>query len=194
MKLMPMSDFSHNPCLNRELVLTQIIALKNTRNQDIAARTEDSTSHLRKATIKNNKKENMKKHLIAAAVASVVLVVLAYLAIWSFPRVFPSLAEEYYNAELFRTGSNQEILFFIHPIVLSFLLSWFWFRFKDQFEGPFIWRGIELGIVYGVVAILPAMLINYSIFNVSLSLVLCWLGYGVAQGVIAGIIYAKIDP
>jgi uncharacterized membrane protein len=136
----------------------------------------------------------MKKHLIAAAVASVVLVVGAYVAIWSFPRIFPSLAQEYFHAEMFRSGSRKEILFFIHPVVLSFLLSWFWFRFKNHFKGPFIWRGTELGIVYGVVAIVPAMLINYSIFNVSLWLVLCWLGYCLAQGVVAGIIYAKMDP
>jgi uncharacterized membrane protein len=135
----------------------------------------------------------MKKHLIAAAIASVVLVVVAFLAIWSFPRVFPTLAEEYFE-DKFRSGSSQEILFFVHPVVLSFLLSWFWYRFKEQFEGPFIWRGIELGIVYGIIAIVPAMLITYSVFDVTLPLVLCWIGYGVAQGVIAGVIYAKIDP
>lgn len=135
----------------------------------------------------------MKKHLVAAAISSVILVAFAYIALLLLPVVFPGLAESYYEPT-FRAGSTEEILFFVHPVILSFLLSWFWYRFKGQFDGSFVFRGVELGAVYGLIAIVPAMMINYSVLNITLPLVMAWLAYGILQGIIAGVIFAKIDP
>jgi hypothetical protein len=91
-------------------------------------------------------------------------------------------------------GNYKGILFLLHPFVLSFSLSWFWNRFKDQFNGSVIVRGIEMGLVYGVVAVFPSMWMIFSAFDVSLALVTTWLIHGIIQGSIVGIIYAKIAP
>lgn len=135
----------------------------------------------------------MKKHIVAAVVAAVVLLVFAYLGLQVLVNAFPALAEEYYYPA-FKQGSNNAILYYLHPVVLSFMLAWFWDRFKPQFRGTAVWRGIELGLVYGLIAIVPAMLLNFSALNVSLSLILMWLVYGILQGVIAGIVFAMMDP
>jgi predicted neutral ceramidase superfamily lipid hydrolase len=136
----------------------------------------------------------MKKHLLAAIISSVVLVVLSYAALLLLPLLFPKLAEEYFNPTFRAAGGTQDLLYFLHPVVLSFALAWFWNKFKDQFRGGSFIRGAELGLVYGLIAILPAMIINYSVLNISLPMALVWLVYGVIQGVIAGNIFSRIDP
>ena len=135
----------------------------------------------------------MKKHLKAAIVASIALIVFAYVGLLILIKVFPGLANEYFS-ETFRPGSNNAILYYLHPIILAFMLAWFWDRFKGEFKGNAVLRGIELGVVYGLIAIVPAMLINYSAFDISLTLALTWLAYGITQGVIAGVIFGLMDP
>ena len=56
------------------------------------------------------------------------------------------------------------------------------------------WRGIEMGLVYGLIATLPSMWITFSSLAVSLGLVVTWLLYGVFQAIVVGIIFAKISP
>ena len=51
-----------------------------------------------------------------------------------------------------------------------------------------------MGMVYGLIATLPAMWIIYSSLAVSLTLVLTWLLYGVFQAIVVGMIFAKISP
>lgn len=135
----------------------------------------------------------MKKHIVAAIVASIALVIFSYVGLLILINVFPNLANEYFD-ETFRPGSNNAVLYYLHPIILSFMLAWFWDRFKGEFRGSAIVRGVEMGIVYGLIAIVPSMLLNYSAFNVSFTLILTWLAYGVTQGIIAGIIFGLIDP
>lgn len=135
----------------------------------------------------------MKKFLIKGILAGAVLLVLSYGALYLMVMFFPALAEQYYDP-IFNFDGDKAVLYFMHPFILSFALAWFWRRFKGLFHGPFWWRGIELGLVYGLIATFPAMWIIFSSLAISLGLVISWLLYGVFQAIVVGIIFAKISP
>ncbi len=135
----------------------------------------------------------MQKFLLKGILAGAVLLGFSYAALYLMVSFFPDLAEQYYNP-VFNMDGDKSILYFMHPFILSFALAWFWRRFKSLFHGPFWWRGMELGMVYGLIATLPAMWITYSSMSVSLGLVVTWFIYGVIQAMVVGIIFAKISP
>jgi hypothetical protein len=135
----------------------------------------------------------MKKFLIKGIVAGAVLLVFSYVALYLLVAFFPGLAELYYDP-IFSLEGDKGVMYFLHPFVLSFALAWFWRRFKSLFHGSFWWRGIEMGLVYGLIATLPCMWITFSSLAVSATLVFTWLIYGVVQAMVVGIIYAKISP
>jgi hypothetical protein len=101
--------------------------------------------------------------------------------------------EEYYN-DVFRASSYKtDWLFYAHPFVLSIALKWFWERYKDVFKGTDLLRAIEVGLVYGIVAMLPVLWLTFSAINISFVMVLTWLVYGVIQATIAGFVFSKFD-
>lgn len=137
----------------------------------------------------------MQKILTSGIAAGIVLLIVSYGLLTLTPTLLPALTDEYFNPAVFQTGNDRIILYFLHPFVLSFALAWFWERFKGLFHSSsFIWRGIELGLVYGLVATLPTMWITFSSMNVSMMMILSWLGYGIIQAIVAGIINAKLNP
>ncbi|RTL57399.1 MAG: hypothetical protein EKK37_15255 [Sphingobacteriales bacterium] len=135
----------------------------------------------------------MKKALIASLSAGVILLILSlglsYLAI----SVMPGLMEEYFSP-VFRSSGKVDWMFYVHPFIVSFALKWFWERYKDQFTGPFVLRAIEVALVYGIVAMVPVLWLTFSAIDVSLQMTLTWLGYGVLQAFVAGLIFAKLNP
>lgn len=135
----------------------------------------------------------MKKVILPGVIAGFVLLGLSYVALYLLVNLLPSLAEQYYNP-VFSQEGDKTILYFLHPFVLSFALAWFWERFKGQFEGHWMLRGLELGLVYAIVASLPAMWITFSSLALSFTLVLSWLAYSTAQAAVVGLIYAKMNP
>lgn len=135
----------------------------------------------------------MKKVILPGIIAGFVLLAFSYLALFLLVKFLPSLAEQYYNP-VFSQEGDKTILYFLHPFVLSFALAWFWERFKGQFEGSWLLRGLELGVVYGVVASLPAMWITFSSLALSFQLVGSWFAYSMVQAAVVGVIYAKMNP
>lgn len=135
----------------------------------------------------------MQKFFIKGFAAGAILLVLSYAALWVLVNFFPDMAEQYYNP-IFDMEGDKTYLYFLHPFVLSFALAWFWRRFKSLFHGPFWWRGMEMGLVYGLIATLPSMWITFSSLSVSFGLVMTWLVYGVFQAIVVGIVYAKMSP
>ncbi len=135
----------------------------------------------------------MKKIVIAGLVAGFVLLVLSviglYLTIW----LFPGLATQYFDPA-FDTSSSKVMFYYIHPFVISLALSWFWSRFKGLLTGSFLTRGIEFGIIYTLIATLPMMVLIYSAMNVSSAMVTTWFVLALVQGVIAGLIFEKMNP
>ncbi|MCO6480079.1 MAG: hypothetical protein J5I94_25800 [Phaeodactylibacter sp.] len=135
----------------------------------------------------------MRNILVPGLLSGFVLLGLSYLILYVTINFMPGLVEEYYNP-IFWPGNDRALLFFLHPFILSFALAWFWNRFKEQFKGGKILRGLELGIVYALVATLPSMWITFSAITVSLEMILTWFGYGFLQAVVAGWILAVANP
>jgi hypothetical protein len=135
----------------------------------------------------------MKRFLLKGMLAGVVLALFSYAALFLAVTLFPALAEQYYDP-IFSFDDEKGILYFVHPFILSFALAWFWRRFKTLFHGSFWWRGIEMGLVYALIATLPSMWLTFSSLAVSFEMVLSWFAYGIFQAIVVGIIFAKISP
>lgn len=135
----------------------------------------------------------MKKIITSGLIAGAVLFILGYGSLFLAIRFFPSFFTSYSNP-LFNSDGSRDILFYMHAFVLSMALAWFWERFKGMFKGGFIVRGLEFGFVYAVVSLIPVMWITFSALDITVTMVLSWLVYGFIQAIIAGIIFAKINP
>jgi len=135
----------------------------------------------------------MKKIALSGLVAGIILFIISYGGLYLSVRFFPSLFIEY-NSPLFNSDGSRDLLFFLHPFIISFALSWFWARFKKLFKGVFILRGIEFGLVYAMVALLPVMWITFSSLDITIATVFSWFLYGLMQAMFAGLIFAKINP
>jgi len=135
----------------------------------------------------------MKKIVLSGLVAGAILFVISYSGLWLAVKCFPSLFADY-NNPLFNSDGSRDVLFYAHAFVISFALSWFWHRFKTLFKGNCLLRGLEFGLVYGIIALIPVMWITFSSLDITLTMVFSWLFYGLAQASIAGIIFAKMNP
>ncbi len=135
----------------------------------------------------------MKKILVSGLVAGLVLLCLSVLGLYMTIWFFPGLAVQYFDPA-FDTKSGRIGLYYLHPFIISFALSWFWSRFKGVLTGSFLTRGIEFGLIYVLIALFPFMWLIYSAMNLSLELMATWLVLGLFQGVIAGLIFEKLNP
>ena len=138
-----------------------------------------------------NKKEHMKKIISSGFIASIVLLMFAYLCLLVMPVLLPKVAEEYYNPA-FVNDESRNLLYYVHPVFLAFGLAWFWNRFKSLLKVNALMQGIEMALIYVVIATIPSLLITYSAINVSLLTVGTWLLYGFFQALIAGIIFSRM--
>ena len=135
----------------------------------------------------------MKKIVTSGLIAGIILFIVSYGGLFLAIRFFPQLFVEY-NNPLFNSDGSRDVLFYLHAFIISFALSWFWQRFKSLFKGSFWVRGLEFGLVYSLVALLPVMWITFSSLDISPIMVLSWFVYGFFQAVIAGIVFARINP
>ncbi|MEO6520817.1 MAG: hypothetical protein ABIN91_04005 [Mucilaginibacter sp.] len=135
----------------------------------------------------------MKKIIINGILVGLILFIVSYGGLYITVRFFPQLFVQY-NNPLFKSDGSRDILFYLHAFVISLSLSWFWERFKSLFHGPFLLRGIEFGLVYALVALLPVMWITFSSLDISVTTVASWFIYGLLQAIIAGIAFARINP
>ena len=135
----------------------------------------------------------MKKILTTGLIAGCILFILSYGGLYLGVRYFPGLFVDYDNP-LFNSDGSRDILFYLHAFIISFALSWFWDRFKALFKGTLIIRGLEFGFVYSVTALLPVMWISFSSLDITVIMVISWFLYGLAQAIIAGLVFAKINP
>jgi len=135
----------------------------------------------------------MKKIFISGSITGVVLVIFSLIALYATIWLLPNVALEYYDTA-FRSNGRGNILYYLHPFILSLALAWFWERFKGVFRGNSMMRGIEFGLVYFIVAILPFMWITYSAMSITLAVVLTWCAYGFIQALIAGLMFERLNP
>ena len=135
----------------------------------------------------------MKKVVVTGLIAGLILFILSYGGLFLAIRFFPSLFIEY-NNPLFNSNGSRDVHFYMHAFIISLALSWFWDRFKALFKGPFLLRGVEFGLVYSVVALLPVMWISFSSLDITLTMVASWFVYGLLQAIVAGVVFAKLNP
>ncbi len=135
----------------------------------------------------------MKKIIVAGLAAGVVLLILSILGLYATVWFFPGIATQYFDPA-FDTQQGRVMVYYIHPFVIAMALSWFWARTKGILTGSFLTRGIEFGFMYAVVAIFPMMCLMYSALSVSLAMVSTWFALGMLQGVVAGLIFEKMNP
>lgn len=135
----------------------------------------------------------MKKVITAYIAAVVALLAFSYLALILSIRLLPGIAEQYFDP-IYSSSEKRTILYFVHPFIVALALKYFWQRFRHMFKGSWLLRGTEVGMVYGAIAVLPAMWITFSGIAVSVSIIITWIVYGLIQGIIAGVIYAKLNP
>jgi len=135
----------------------------------------------------------MKKIILTGLAAGVVLLILSILGLYLTIWLFPNLALQYFDPA-FNTQSDRLMIYYIHPFIISLALSWFWSRTKGILTGSFLTRGIEFGVIYTMVAIFPMMWLIYSAMSISLSMVATWLILGSLQGIVAGLIFEKMNP
>lgn len=135
----------------------------------------------------------MKKVLLSGLLAGVLLFIASYGGLYLAIRYLPIIFVDY-NNPLFNSDGSRDILFYTHAFVIAMALSWFWERSKSVFKGNFLLRGLEFGLVYAIVGLLPVMWITFSSMDITLSMVVSWFLYGLCQSVLAGIIFAKSNP
>lgn len=135
----------------------------------------------------------MKKIVIPGLIVGLVLFIISYGGLWIAIRFFPQLFVEY-NNPLFGSDGSRDALFYSHAFIISFALAAFWERFKGLFRGNFLLRGIEFGGIYALVALLPVMWITFSSLDITFVMVASWFVYGLFQALIAGILFARVNP
>jgi len=135
----------------------------------------------------------MKKVIVSVLVSGLVLLLLSMGMFYASIYLFPTITAEYLSV-VFRNSGRADWLYYLHPFILSISLKWFWERYKGIFRGPRLLRAIEVALVYGIVALVPVLWLTYSVIDVSLTMVLTWLLYGLIQAFAAGIIFAKLNP
>ncbi len=135
----------------------------------------------------------MEKIILSGLMAGIVLLIFSILGLYLTIWLFPGVALQYYDPA-FDTGPDKYLLYYVHPFVIALALSWFWDRFKTLLTGSALTRGIEFGVIYALIAILPSLWLTYSAMSVSLAIVSTWLLFGLLQGLIAGLVFAKLNP
>lgn len=137
----------------------------------------------------------MKKIFILGIVAGAVMLVISMVFNFVCGVIYPSLLIEYNNVNFFRPLTESlASLYFLHPFLLGIILAWVWNKTKTVIIGEtVVKKGINFGFVYWIVASIPGMFITYSCFQVSFVMVLSWLFEGLIGGIVAGIIFAKMN-
>jgi hypothetical protein len=136
----------------------------------------------------------MRKAFLPVLMASTLILLVSLLLLYSVIFFFPQMMEEYYNP-VFRSNSfSTDILFYLHPFVLSVSLYWYWDRFKTAFTGSKIGRVFSTSMAYTIMAILPVLWITFSAINISFFMVITWLIYGAVQTFAAIFVFARFNP
>ena len=136
-----------------------------------------------------------KKIVTIGLLAGVVMLITTMVLNWLFGVLFPSLEVEYKNSALFRPWSDPLMSYiFVHPFIVGIILSWVWDKTKGLFkERDIFWRCCQFAVTYWLIT-LPGMFVTYSTFPVSLVMVLSWSLSGLAQVVVAGLVFVKKNP
>lgn len=135
------------------------------------------------------------KIFLQGLLAGVAVFIVSFLVNMGSEQILPSLAQEFKNPNMFRPWSDPLMsLFFVYPFVLGIVLSFIWNKVKKLFTDRSFWkRGAQFGLLYWVAAAIPGMLITYSSFTLSLTMVMVWTIGGLLEALTAGIVLARTN-
>lgn len=136
---------------------------------------------------------NTKKIISSGLTAGLALLLLSVMGLYATIYLFPGVAAQYFDPA-FDVPQGRFMLFYLHPFIISLALAFFWERFKQVLTGSFISRGIEFAVIYVLIATLPMMWLIYSALNISLQMVVTWFILALLQGIVAGLIFEKLNP
>ena len=145
----------------------------------------DNEASIWYARIRRNSKEILRNMMIAGA----AIFVLSYGGLFLAIKIFPNFFVDYINP-VFNSDGSRDVYFFIHPFVLALSLAVFWNRFRKLFGGNRLKIGVEFGMVYSFVALVPILWITYAAMDVEFQMVCTWLIYGLFQSSVAGLFFA----
>ena len=134
----------------------------------------------------------MKRVILFGLLAGLAMLMVSVALGPLFNLIFPSLAAEYNNTNLFRPWSDPVMyLMLVEPFILGIILAWIFSITKGLFKDKNAWkRGIYFGLCYWVITI-PGMVMSYSSFPISLLMVMTWSVSILIQAIVAGLIYAR---
>ncbi|HZX58531.1 MAG TPA: hypothetical protein VFE54_07385 [Mucilaginibacter sp.] len=135
----------------------------------------------------------MKRIFVSGIIAGFTLLIFCIIGLYLASWLFPEMAKRFYSPVL-NANAGRIIIYSVHPMITGLALSWFWSRFKQSLTGSFISRGIEFGLIYALIAIVPVLWLVYSPLNASFTMVAGWFGFWVFQGLVAGLVFEKTNP
>ncbi len=137
--------------------------------------------------------KNFKKVFWPGLGAGVAILVIGMGVSFLMNAIFPSLMAQYENTALYRAWDDPIMsLFFVAPLVIGFVLAAIWDHVKKLFKGTCWCRGFHFGLWFFLLAI-PGMLYTYSSFQVSLGATLSWTFLNLVNGVVGGVVLAKLN-
>lgn len=134
------------------------------------------------------------KNITTILLAGILVLIVSIGLLYGSITFFPVLMDEYYNS-VFRSNSfTTDLLFYVHPFILSAAMFWFWEITKELFTGSLLIRAYKVGVSYGLIAMVPVLWLTFSAIDVSPLMVFTWVAYGVLQAFIACLVFAKRNP
>lgn len=136
----------------------------------------------------------MKKIILPGIVAGIAMFVIGLVFTFLINAIIPSLALEYSNTQIFRPWTDPAMsIFFLYPFVLGVVLSWVWDKTKKLLKGTKTEKAIYFGLSVWLISTVPGMLITYSSFQVSATLIFIWALSGLIDGVISGLVFSRMS-
>ena len=136
----------------------------------------------------------MKKIIGPGIAAGVAMLVIAGLLGFLFAALFPSLKEEYTNANLFRPFSDPLVwLMYVAPVIAGLVLAWIWNAVKDGIKcDTACKKWAYFGLGYWALTI-PGMVISLGTFPVSFLMVATWTVGNLAQAFVGAWVLSKLN-
>lgn len=131
-------------------------------------------------------KRHFKEITINTLLSGIIIFLASYAILFLGIRLFPDYFVNYISP-VFNSEGERDAIFYAHPFVLAHSLSLLWNRFQKYFTGNVIKTGLEFGILYSVVALVPILWLTYAAMDVDFLMVFSWLMYGFVQSSLGGI-------
>ena len=134
----------------------------------------------------------MRRIILIGLLAGLAMLIVSVALGPLFNLVFPSLAAEYNNTDLFRPWSDPIMyLMLVEPFIVGIILAWIFSVTRNLFKTGKAWKkGIYFGLCYWLITI-PGMVMSYSSFPISLLMVITWSISILVQAMVGGLIYAR---